>query len=256
MVGSRARRVLAEHLGLFRPAIADAAPRRAGATQDAGRGLVPGRAGQLCAPGAAACRGGACRRDAGDRHLRRRRHPEGNELARAAAQGRRAGDPSQGPGRPLRRSRRGLSSQHSRDHHRLSRHRQHRRGVERLRARYGGARRDRPLQADRAENPDRLRRRDLCRTAARPASGDRRVAAIAAERRALSSSTATRPNRGDSDALLSTILSATGAGDRRVRAGMAAVRSSALDRLFQRHHRICRSRSCTAMAASSSWRCR
>ena len=46
------------------------------------------------------------------------------------------------------------------------------------------------------------------------------------------------------------------AGGRRLRARMAAVRSSALDRLFQRHHRACPSRSCTAMAALSWWRCR
>ena len=36
-----------------------------------------------------------------------------------------------------RRSRRGLPAEHPRDHRRLSRQRQHRRGVERLRARHG-----------------------------------------------------------------------------------------------------------------------
>ena len=39
------------------------------------------------------------------------------------------------------------------------------------------------------------------------------------------------------DAELAAILAGDGAADRRVRARLAAVRSSALDRLFQRHHR-------------------
>ena len=211
MVGPRPRRLLAKHLGLFRPAIADAAPRRAGATQDAGRGLVSGRAGQLRAPGAAACRGGARRGHAGDRQQRRGRRAEGDELARVAAQGRRARDPPEGARRALRRSRRRLPSQHPRDHHRLSRHREHRRDLERLRARHGGARGDRPLQADRAESADRLRRRDLCRAKARPARGGRRVAPIAADRRACDPAQRHGRARAGLRRALSTILSATGA---------------------------------------------
>ena len=150
----------------------------------------------------------------------------------------RAGDASEGARRPLRRSRRGLSAQHPRDHHRLPRHRQHRRGLERVRARHGGARGDRPLQADRAEGADRLRRRHLCRTAARPASGGRGVAAVAAERR---STVIIHGDGGEPAATADARLADYPVGDRRrdrrLRTGMAAVRSSALDRLFQRHHR-------------------
>src|ERR1700752_4729365 len=51
VVGARPRRLLAEHLGLFRPALADAAPRGAGGTEDAGRGVVSGRLRQLCPAG-------------------------------------------------------------------------------------------------------------------------------------------------------------------------------------------------------------
>src|SRR6478609_3683682 len=62
--------------------------------------------------------------------------------------------------------RRRLSAQHPRDHQRMPGERQHRRGLERVRARHGRARRDRPLQADRAQGADCLRRSHLCRTPA------------------------------------------------------------------------------------------
>ncbi len=181
MVGERDRRLLAKHLGLFRPAIADAAQRGAGATQDARRGLVSRRTGQLRAPGAAARRGGGCCWHAGDRQQRRRRRAERDELARAAAQGRRARDPPESARRVLRRSRRRLPSQHTRNDHCLSRHREYRRGLERLRARYGGACGDRPIQADRTKSSDRMRWRDLCRAKVREARGGRRVAPVAAD---------------------------------------------------------------------------
>src|SRR6185312_591378 len=112
------------HLGLFRPEIADTASQRGGAAQNAERRLVSGRAGQLRAAGAAACRAGPRRWPAGDRLLRRRRCAEGDELARAEAQGRRAHAASEDAGRAIRRPRRGLSAQHPRNHDRVSRDRE------------------------------------------------------------------------------------------------------------------------------------
>ena len=123
-----------------------------------------------------------------------------------------ARDPSEGTRRPFRRSRRGLPSEYPRDDHCLSRHRQHRRDLERLRSRYGGASRDRPVQADRAKSSDRMRRRDLCRAKARGAGE-----VIEELRRSLPTVAhviihSDTPERAPaSDALLSTILSATGA---------------------------------------------
>lgn len=57
MVGARSRRLLAQHLGLLRSAIADAVCGRDHRAQDAGRGVVSRCAGQLCAAGVPACRG-------------------------------------------------------------------------------------------------------------------------------------------------------------------------------------------------------
>ena len=154
MVGARSRRLLAQHLGLLRSAIADAVCGRHHRAQDAGRGLVSRRAGELCAAGVPACRRGACRRPARDRQRRRGRQASRDQLAGAQAQGGRARAASEGQGHQARRPHRGLSAQHRRDHHRVSRQRQLRCGLERLRARHGRARRDRPLQADRAKGAD------------------------------------------------------------------------------------------------------
>ncbi|MGY4504915.1 hypothetical protein ACVWYH_008872 [Bradyrhizobium sp. GM24.11] len=166
MVGARSRRLLAQHLGLLRSAVADAVCGRHHRAQDAGRGLVSRRAGELCAAGVPACRRCACRRPARDRQRRRGRQAERDQLAGAQAQGGRARAAPEGQGHQARRPHRGLSAQHRGDHHRISRERQHRCGLERLRARHGSARRDRPLQADRAKGADRVRRRHLCRAQA------------------------------------------------------------------------------------------
>ena len=100
------------------------------------------------------------------------------------------------------------------------------------------ARRARPLQADRAEGADRLRRRHLCRRAGTIASDVvARAAADAADGRSTSSCTATRAAPAAPDALLSDFVAARAPTIDAVRAGLAAVRSSALDRLFQRHDR-------------------
>ena len=95
-----------------------------------------------------------------------------------------ARDPPESTRRPFRRSRRRLPSEYPRDDHCLSRHRKHRRDLERLCSRYGGASRDRPVQADRAKSSDRMRRRDLCRAKARERRSDRGVAPIVADGRA------------------------------------------------------------------------
>ena len=138
MVGARSRRLLAQHLGLFRSAIADAVRGRARRAQDARRGLVSRRAGQLCAAGVPACRRGACRRPAGDRQRRR-----GRRAARDAA------GPSCGARRPRSRcicSDKGVKPGDrvaaylpniAETIDRVPRLRQHRRDLERLRARHG-----------------------------------------------------------------------------------------------------------------------
>jgi acetoacetyl-CoA synthetase len=66
-------------------------------------------------------------------------------------------------GRAARRPRGRLPAQHSRDHGGLSGHGEHRRGLERLRARHGHERCARPFPPDRPGGADRLRRRDLRR---------------------------------------------------------------------------------------------
>ena len=135
--------------------------------QDAGRGLVSRRTGQLCAAGVPACGRRRCGRPARDRQ----------QAARTASSARRAGRSCgarsaalalhlKGQGHQAGRPHRGLPAQHPRNHHRVSGERQHRRGLERLCARHGRARGDRPLQADRAEGADRLRCRHLCRAPA------------------------------------------------------------------------------------------
>ena len=167
MVGARSRRVLAQHLGLFRPAVGDAVRGGAGGAKDAGRGMVSRRCGELCAAGVSACDGGPCRRPAGHHQPGRGGWADRDELARSAAPGRGAGAAFEEQGRRPRRSRRGLPAEHSRNHHRVPGERQHRRGLERLRARHGRARGDRSLQADRTEGADRVRCRELCRKAAR-----------------------------------------------------------------------------------------
>ena len=120
--------------------------------------------------------------------------------------------------------------------------RQHRRGLERLRARHGHARRARPLPPDRAQGADRRRRRALRRQAridrsavvARAArrAAERATPAAAATTWAPRSAIAGRRRRLGRDA-----IARDDAADRGLRARMAAVRPSDLDRLFQRHHR-------------------
>ncbi len=142
---------------------------RAGRSADARRDVVRGRAGQLCAAGVPPCR--------------RRRMPPGCRrssaatrsgaapravLARAAPAGRVAGAASAGAGRAARRPRRGLPAQHPGGDGRVSGGGQHRRRLEHLRARHGHERGARPLQADRAQGADRLRRRALRRPRSRP----------------------------------------------------------------------------------------
>jgi hypothetical protein len=102
----------------------------------------------------------------------------------------------------------------------------------------GTGRRGRPLPPDRAQGADRRRRRALRRQAARPQRGAARTARPAAERE---EAAAGEDNRLP-QARVRTM--STGRGHRarrrrgrRVRARVAALRPSDLDRLFERHHR-------------------
>ena len=174
LVGHRSRRLLAEHLGLFRDPVADAAQRGAGAPRHAGRGWFPGAqvnyARQVFRHVDAAEQAGlpaVVSRNEKGAH----RELSWPELRR---QVRVAGAASEGAGRAARRPRRGLPAQHPRDDDRLPRHRQHRRRVEPVRARHGHGRGARPLPADRAQGADRLRRRQLRRQGPRPHAGGAR----------------------------------------------------------------------------------
>ena len=105
-------------------------------------------------------------------------------------------------------------------------------------------RRARPLQADRAQGPDRLRRRHLRRPRLRsqrqswpncaPRCRPSRIwSCIAISARAMQ-----RCRRWSPGPTWRRSWPATTMPIRRVRAAVAAVRPSAVDRLFQRHHRL------------------
>ena len=153
-----------------------------------------------------------------------------------------AGAAPAGTGRAARRPRGGLPAERPGGDRRLPGGGEHRRRLEHLRARHGHQRRAGPLQADRAQGADRLRRRHY---------GGRdfdRTGVVAELRAALPTRAAparasqSRCGRAALQTLAPWHRHGAGHGPRRrcragVRAAVAAVRPSAVDRLFQRHHR-------------------
>ena len=252
---TRPRRVLAEHLGLLRSAVADAAHGRAGRARacrarsgfPARRSTTRGRCFAMSTRRDAAGLPAIVSRNEDGVHAR---DQSGRELRRQVGRARAA---SAGTGRAARRPRRGLPAEHPRDDRRVPRQRQHRRGLERLRARHGHGRRARPLPADRAQGADRLRRRQLRRHGARP-----HAASCTSCARALPSvqhlilherlhAAACR-----SPPCSRTSLARDDAADRR-RSSRSGCRSTIrCGSSIPAAPPACRSRSCTAMAASSS----
>ena len=240
MVGARPRRLLAEHLGLFRSAIADAVRGRARRAQDAGRAsgfrarrsTMRGRCSGMSTPAhAAGLPAIVSRGEDGELHE--------TELAGAAAPGRGAGAAPEGAGRasPATASR-PICPTSPRPSSRSSR-------CASLGAVWSVCAPDMaaPAVIDRFKQiePKVLiacdgvtyagRRHDRTDVVARAAASRcRRV-----EHVILHSDAAA--HAAPDAAALATSIARDGRRDRRVRAGLAAVRSSALDRLFQRHHR-------------------
>src|ERR1019366_7337037 len=245
LVVRRAARLLAIDLGLVRDRIADAARRGARRRDDAGRAVVPRRGGQLRAASPAPRRAGACRRSPGDRFSQRddaapRRDPR-DRLARIAPAGRGAGRRVLEAGRRPWRPRRRVHARRAADGGRVSRLRQPRRGVVGVLGGHGPARRARPLSPDRARPAHRLRRLHLWRHRARPDAGARRATREASDRarcRSLGPSRRRRRPRAPRAPI------APGARFRRprrirsrLRAALARLRPSALDRLLERPDR-------------------
>ena len=106
--------------------------------------------------------------------------------------------------------------------------------MECLRTRHGRSRRHRSLQANRAQGSDRLRWRHICRAPSRSARGRGRAAPVAADRRTCHP--ARRASRQRRASAVEDPFSRR-TRDRFVRARMASLRSSALDRLFERNDR-------------------
>ena len=117
----------------------------------------------------------------------------------------------QATGRAARRPRRGVPAQHSGGDGRLPRGGEHRRRLEHLRAGHGHQRRAGPLQADRAQGADRLRRRALRRPRLRPHRRGGRAARRAAERQHL----VVHRNLGAGDAALQALAPWTDMADAR-----------------------------------------
>ena len=130
--------------------------------------MVRGRTVQLRATGVASRGQGAGGRLPGAHQPQRKRRASRTGLARTAPAGRVArlapARARRAAGRPCRR----LPAQHPRGHRRLPGGGEHRRRVEHLRARHGHQRRAGPLQADRTQGADRVRRRALRRPRLRP----------------------------------------------------------------------------------------
>ena len=171
LVGRRPRRVLAEHLGLLRGALAQPALRCARRRHDAWRRVVPRRHAQLrrARRGRLARRGGhRAHRAVADPwaardHARRARRPGGPRPRRAEA-------PRRHEGRPGRR----LPAEHRRDCRRLPRHAQPRRDLGQLRAGVRAQGDRRPLRPDRADGAARRPRLRLRRQGHRPPRRGRR----------------------------------------------------------------------------------
>jgi len=240
MVRARPAGLLAKHLGLQAPGVADPAPPGAGRGRaDAGRALVRGRAVQLRAPGVPACGAGPCGGLPRDHRPQRARRAPRTVLARAAPPGRLPGPAPESAGPAARRPGRGLPAQHPRGHGRLPGRGEPGRRLEHLRAGYGHACGAGPLQADRAQGPDRLRRRALRRPRHRPPGRGVRPGGGAAQREPPAG--APRPGAGHRRLARLHRLRAghrrRRGGSRRLRAGVVALRPSPVDRLLQRHHR-------------------
>ena len=141
-----------------------------------------------------------------------------------------------------RRPRRRVHAQRAADGGRVPRLREPRRDLVGVLARHGAARRARPLPPDRAEGADRVRRLSLRRRRARPhgaAARGRRRAAERPRRRPLARPRCRAPTRRSLASAARRVhdFAALVAGDAHGRAAAAAVRSSALDRLLERHDR-------------------
>ena len=174
MVGHRARRLLAKHVGIPGCAVPHAPQRGAGAQHHARCAVVPWCPGELCATGAAPCR--ACARCGHARHHwhQRARPAPRTVLARAASPSRRAGPAPASPRRGARRPGGRLPAQHPANHGGVFGRGLGGRGVERVCARHGHQRRARPLCPNHPHRVDRLRRRHLWRQ--RPSAHRRAVA--------------------------------------------------------------------------------
>ncbi|MCY1234933.1 hypothetical protein D9M72_475320 [compost metagenome] len=237
MVGHRAGSLLGRRARLFRRALRHARNAGAGPPHHAGRALVRGCHAELRAAGIPPRRYGQrpparrnppCRRGAAAGRC---------QLGHAASAGGVFGACAAPDGRAARRPRCRLPAQYPRHHRRLPGHGQPGRGLVGLRAGHGPGGGDRPLPPDRAQGADRSRRLPLWRQGLRPRPG----ACRPGRRPAL----ADRPGAGAADrqpcgtaCRRARACLAGGAGARRAaddRAG--AVRPSALDRLFVRHHR-------------------
>ena len=164
MVDHRPRGLLGIDLGVLRDRRERPVRARARQPDDAGRGVVPGLQAVV-------------RRAHLSRQARRRRCDRarvGDAAARRAALGRVAradGAHRRRPARERRHARRPrgrLHAEHPRDDRGVSRVRVDRSGVVELLARLRRAQRDRPVRADRAEDPARRRRLLLRRQGDRP----------------------------------------------------------------------------------------
>ena len=134
--------------------------------------------------GVSPCGQGPWRRLCGRHQPQRKGRAPRAELARTAAPGRCLGAASAAARRAARRPRGGVPAEHPGSHRRLPGGGEHRRRLEPLRARHGHQRRAGPLQADRAQGADRLRRRHLRRPRLRPHRRRGRAARRAADRHA------------------------------------------------------------------------
>ena len=240
----RARRLLGLAVALVRHRVAHAALCRAGRGAHARCGVVPGRASQLRAPGAAPWQRGPRGRAPGGGVPERAHGRTGRtELARASAPGGGVRRAAARRRRDARRPRLRHPAQPARGAGGLSGQRQPGRHLEHLQPRHGPGGRARPLPPDRAEGAGGCRRPGLGRRGARPP----RRAARSAGGPALGAAPGVlgRCGRGRRGAGL---RGARPPGPplcrlgRRRRAGrlaarVAALRPPAVDRLQQRHHR-------------------